>query len=264
MQVGAGAGSGVLNITDGGKFYHEDPSISFGGIWIGGRRATSAETFGIVNVDGKGSELRTASRIIVGTYGSGSLITSNGGVTRAEATIQVGNQAETKVYDNLLKVDGTDSIVSAGGILTVGLAGRGTAVASDNGTLSAPEIRLANSAGSLGELATGARAGENAVAAGMIDAQKIIFGSGNGVLTLNHTSSDFSLGADISGNGAINALSGVSALSGDNSAYQGDFNIGAPATLVISEQKISAPVILRLLAAHWRLIPIMTGSLLTC
>lgn len=237
MQVGAGAGSGVLNITDGGKFYHEDPSISFGGIWIGGRRATSAETFGIVNVDGKGSELRTASRIIVGTYGSGSLITSNGGVTRAEANIQVGNQAETKVYDNLLKVDGTDSIVSAGGILTVGLAGRGTAVASDNGTLNAPEIRIANSAGSLGELATGARAGENAVAAGMIDAQKIIFGSGNGVLTLNHTSSDFSLGADISGNGAINALSGVSALSGDNSAYQGDFNIDAPATLVISEQK---------------------------
>ncbi|MGK8190390.1 autotransporter outer membrane beta-barrel domain-containing protein [Enterobacter ludwigii] len=57
------------------------------------------------------------------------------------------------------------------------------------------------------------------------------------MVTLNHTSSDFSLAANISGNGTVNALSGITTLSGDNTVYQGNFNIDAPATLIISDQK---------------------------
>lgn len=234
IQVGAGAGSGVVNITDGGRLHYANPN---NGIWIGGTRATSAETSGIINVDGEGSELWSAGRIIIGTYGAGSLVISNGGTAYAEARMEVGDLAETSSYDNLLKVEGTGSVASTGGALTVGLSGRGTAIASDSGTLRASEIIIADNANSSGELAVGARSGEFATSAGIIDSPAIIFGSGNGVLTLNHTSSDFSLGADISGNGEINVLSGVSVLSGDNSAYQGDVNIDVPATLIISDQK---------------------------
>ncbi|EHN6806663.1 autotransporter outer membrane beta-barrel domain-containing protein [Salmonella enterica] len=191
----------------------------------------------MVRVDGEGSELWSASRIIVGTYGSGRLITSKGGTVHSESTISIGNQEESGTYDNLLQIDGKWSTVSAGELIKVGLLGKGTAVVSNNGTLNAPEIDIAVYEGASGELAIGARVGEDAATAGTIDVKQIIFGSGNGALTLNHTSNDFSLNADISGSGTINALSGVSALHGDNSAYQGGVNIDDPATLVVSEQK---------------------------
>ncbi|ENN7017481.1 autotransporter outer membrane beta-barrel domain-containing protein [Enterobacter ludwigii] len=85
-------------------------------------------------------------------------------------------------------------------------------------------------------MAIGAREGKAADSAGRIDAQEIVFGTGDGTLTLNHTSEDFTLAASLHGSGVINALSGESALTADNTAFSGDISIEAPATLVISEQ----------------------------
>lgn len=268
LNVGAGSGSGVLNITDGGKLRHEGASSS--GIWIGGDNRTkeNGETHGIVHVDGQGSELWSADRIMVGTYGSGVLTTSNGGLTRSEASISVGNEIETRAYDNLLQVDGAGSRVSAGTKLIVGLEGRGTAVASDQGVLQAREIYIANLDGASGELAIGARKGEAAAAAGAIDTGKIIFGAGQGALTLNHTGSDVVLAADIQGKGAVSALAGVSELSGDNTAYEGQFSIDKPATLVVSEQKnlgnntvsMSGGTLSIATAHDWRLVNTLAGQ----
>lgn len=264
IQVGAGEGNGFINISDGGKVHSE----SDGGIWIGGRTSSSGETSGVVSIDGTDSELWSMGSIHVGTYGSGSLTTSNGGHTHSEATISVGNMEETKAYDNLMSVKGADSIISSNDKMAVGLMGKGTAVASDSGTLSAPEIVIAQEFGSSGELAVGARAGADAAVAGIIDTKKIIFGDGDGVLTLNHTSTDFVLDADISGTGSVNAESGVSTLSGDNSALQGRFNISSPATLVISEQQnigtneiTMTGGILEIDADHdWQFINALTGQ----
>ena len=263
LQVGAGDGNGFMNISDGGKVRHQS-----GGIWIGGRASSSGETSGVVSVDGTDSELWSVGSIHVGTYGSGSLTTSNGGHTHSEATISVGNMDETKAYDNLMSVKGADSIISSNDKMTVGLQGKGTAVASDSGILSAPEIVIAQDSGSSGELAVGARAGADAAVAGIIDTKKIVFGVGDGVLTLNHTNTDFVLDADISGTGSVNAESGVSTLSGDNSAFQGRFNISSPATLVISEQQnigtneiTMTGGLLEIDAAHdWQFINTLTGQ----
>lgn len=236
LQVGKGNGSGVVNITQGGKLFHHGSDNTWSGIWIGSRTTPQSTTSGRIYVDGPGSELSTASRIIVGTYGSGMLITTNGGKTHADLNIQVGNQPETTGYDNLLQVAGAGSVISTNAALIVGLYGTGTAIASDNGLLSAREIILSKG-GRKGELAVGARAGERAVAAGNINTKEIIFGSEDAVLTLNHASTLFSLSANLSGEGRVNFLNGLSALSGDNSNFHGHFSINSPASLLITDQK---------------------------
>ncbi|WP_346732956.1 autotransporter outer membrane beta-barrel domain-containing protein [Citrobacter koseri] len=236
IRVGARDGSGYINILDGGKLLDYVTGTSFGGIWLGDSPVGTGTTSGSVIVDGAGSELWSAARIIVGTYSYGMLSVTNGGLAHTTNSINIGNQPSTLAYDNTLSVSGEGSLAQAGTVIAIGLSGKGAAVVADEGTLSAPEIRIASNANSIGELAVGARDGETAVAAGIINTQNIIFGSGSGVLNLNHTSSDFSLAANISGNGTVNAQSGISTLSGDNSAYQGNFNIDAPATLIISDQ----------------------------
>lgn len=236
LQVGKGNGSGVINITQGGKLFHYSSDKYFSGIWIGSRRTPQSTTSGRIYVDGPESELATASRIIVGTYGSGTLITTNGGKTHADANIQVGNQPETTGYDNLLQVAGAGSVISTNAALIVGLYGTATAIASDEGLLSAREIVISKEIGT-GELAVGARAGEQAVAAGNINTKEIIFGYGDGVLTLNHDSALFSLSANLSGEGRVNVLNGLSALAGDNSHFHGDFSIDSPARLLITDPK---------------------------
>ncbi|XTD39825.1 hypothetical protein AB4I99_10455 [Citrobacter murliniae] len=150
LQVGAGDGNGFMNISDGGKVRHES-----GGIWIGGRASSSGETSGVVSVDGTDSELWSVGTIHVGTYGSGSLTTSNGGHTHSETSITVGSTDVSSAYDNLMSVKGADSIISSNGNITAGVQGKGTAVASDSGTLSASEIHIAYASGSRGE--TGSR-----------------------------------------------------------------------------------------------------------
>lgn len=235
LQIGAYSGQGYVSITNGGKLLSTSEKE---GIWLGARNDTSNNepARGTVLVDGTGSELRSGHRIIVGTYGEGFLTTSGGGLTRAENDITVGNQSSTLPFDSILKVTGEGSVVSAGQFITAGLAGKGTLVASDSGALQAQRIIVASNTGAVGELAVGARDGDTAVTAGAIDAPEIKFGAGTGVLTLNHTSTDFTLDADISGSGTVNARNGISALTGDNSGLQGNISIDTPATLVISAQ----------------------------
>jgi autotransporter family porin len=166
----------------------------------------NAGSIGAVEVTGANSGWSSTSNLTVGFNGEGSLSINNG------ATVS------------------TDS-------LDVGYSGKGSLAISNDALISTPrDVTVARNTGSVGELAVGALDGNAAVAAGNIDARKIIFGAGTGVLTLNHTSTDFELDAAISGSGTVNALSGISALTGNNSAFQGDVNIDSPATLLISAQ----------------------------
>jgi autotransporter family porin len=238
LRIGTGNDSkGYLNILNGGQFFHNGDNAAQAGIRIGTGATNTSGVSGEINVIGASSELWSRRSIFLGYQnGQGVVNITQGGTIHTGENIIVGNDISTLDYDNLLFITGENSLAKSDYYTTVGLGGRGTAVVSDDATLSALEIRIADNADSVGELAVGARAGETANVAGIIDTSKIIFGAGDGVLTLNHSDSDFSLSANISGNGTVNALSGISTLSGDNSAYQGNFNIDAPATLIISEQ----------------------------
>lgn len=239
LRIGTGNDSkGYLNILDGGKLFHNGENATQSGIRLGTGATSTSGVSGEINVIGASSEVWSRRSIFSGYQnGQGIVNITQGGTLHSGEDIIVGNDVSTLDYDNLLFVSGEDSLAKSDFYTTVGLGGKGTIVVSDDATISALEIRIAGNIGSVGELAVGARTGETANVAGIIDTPKIIFGAGDGVLTLNHSDSDFSLAANISGNGTVNALSGVSTLSGDNSAYQGNFNIDAPATLIISDQK---------------------------
>lgn len=234
VEIGAAGGSGVVRVSAGGRFVSTSTSYEFGGIYIGGRNAASLRPSGRVVVTDPGSEMWSGGRIIVGAYGAGSLDVMNGGTTRAESSINIGNDAATLAFDNRLLVSGERSLVSAGTFVTVGLLGRGTAVVADGASLTSPEIRVADRAGSIGELAVGARRGDAAQRAGILDTGSIRFGAGTGALTLNHTDRNFVLTPNLSGAGTVDALSGVTKLSGDNASFTGRYTISAPAGLIAS------------------------------
>lgn len=244
VYMGAGNSFGVINITDGGKIHLENYVYMETGVLNPPGRE---ETNSIINIDGAGSELRTHSSLYIGMMGfddnsnpAGRLAVTNGGLVHSDITIEVGSHTSNE--NNLMTVDGAGSVASAGVGLVIGSLGRGTAVFSNGGTLISPLVDLGDrvrESGS-GELAVGARSGDTAVAPGVIDTQEILFSHDDTVLTLNHTSQDFVLGADLSGDsraGEVRAESGVSILTGNNSAFGGSLNIASPATLVVSEQQ---------------------------
>jgi len=234
VDIGAAGGTGIVMVSAGGRFLSTSTSYDFGGIHIGGRNAGALRPSGRVVISDPGSEMWSAGRIIVGAYGAGSLDVINGGMTRAESSINIGNDAATLAFDNRLLVSGAGSLASAGTFVTVGLLGRGTAVVSNGASLTTPEIRVADRAGSLGELAVGARRGDAAQRAGFLDTASIRFGAGTGVLTLNHTDSHFVLAPNLSGAGTVDALNGVTSLEGDNTLFTGRYTIAESAALIAS------------------------------
>lgn len=246
LNIGSNGATGIVNVTDGGILSVAHGRLSSPFIIGGGSSTTVGYTnngVGILNISGRGSTVifskgeaaTTTSNLTIGSglatglvtiTDGGKLLSNSGDVRIAGAKSSVGT----------VLVAGSGSELYAANTVHIGSHGKGTAVVSEEGSLRAPEIRIATITGSMGELVVGARDGDTAVAAGVIDTQKIIFGAGTGVLTLNHTSTDFTLDADISGSGTVSALSGTSALTGDNSAFQGEINIDTPAALVISAQ----------------------------
>jgi fibronectin-binding autotransporter adhesin len=91
----------------------------------------------------------------------------------------------------------------------------------NGGQLTANNVIIGN-----GTLNIGAATGENAVAAGYIDAiNGIKFSNGAGQLVLNHTDTDYILDAPLSGIGAVNILSGTTVFSGDSSLFSGSFTV---------------------------------------
>jgi outer membrane autotransporter protein len=84
---------------------------------------------------------------------------------------------------------------------------------------------IAKETGSTGTLNIGAASGDTAVAAGTLDAGTIAFGAGTGTIVFNHTDTDYTFGADISGSGALEHYSGTTNLTGDLSGLTGTTSI---------------------------------------
>jgi len=217
--------SGYTVFSGDNSGYGETVVIDGGTMVVTGNLASNAITVG---------DSTTNSELIVKSAGNislnGNLVIGNGSASAGSVT-----------------VSGSGATMNATGNFYVGNKGTGTLIVTSSGTASANDgsgtITVAHQSGSTGTLAVGAASGDTAADPGTISAAKIAFGSGTGTLLFNHTgtsSSPLDLAIPISGKGTIDAQSGYTALSGDNSSFSGTVTIDAATLAVTGNLKGSA------------------------
>ena len=108
--------------------------------------------------------------------------------------------------------------------IRIGNSGTGTLTIAEGGIVAAPNVVIANNAGSTGTLNIGAAAGNPAAAPGTLTATSVAFGAGTGTINFNHTSTDYVFAPAISGNGTVNVFAGTTTLTAANS-YSGATNV---------------------------------------
>ncbi|WP_371373853.1 autotransporter domain-containing protein [Sporomusa aerivorans] len=192
-------GNGTVTVTGAGSTWNNSKQLILGYV------DPSGSSTGVLTIENGGTVINTDARIglsagstgTVTVTGAGSTLTDNG------TSLRVGR-------------DGTGTLtIAEGGLVTVGTETNGAY----SGTLA-----IAFSTGSTGTVNIGAASGSAAVAAGTLKAAAVEFGSGTGKLVFNHTSTNYSLGANISGAGQIIAENGVTTLTGNNT-YTGGTTI---------------------------------------
>lgn len=220
-------GTGFLNVANAGsELYADDLYESYSNITHdrgyfnvsnGGKvhvKGTSRLTYLQGNVSGEGSQVNSKTFFmgVYGSYGGNQYLSvNNGGEVNASEQISLG------YYDQ-----NSDT----------------TLAVSEGGKISAPKISLSTNS----ELALGAQEGNEAKAAGIIDADRIEFvwaKTSEKKITLNHTDKNATISADIvsgsEGLGYINALNGTTYLTGDNSAFSGKVTIEKNGALGITQ-----------------------------
>lgn len=204
MNIGYGGGDGALTIINGGVL----STLGSGSVATGNMR-------GDVIVDN--GQWTLTGNLQVGFGGDGTLSILNSGTVSTASMLMFGYSSGNV---GNATVSGAGSSLSADSQIYIGIQGDSKVILTDGGKLTAGggtgTIRLANSAGGTGALIIGADEGQAAAAAGVVEAGLIYFGAGNGWLIFNHTSTDFTLGAQLSGNGSIRQLAGTTILSSDN------------------------------------------------
>lgn len=202
LYVGS-SGTGALTISNGGTVSDTNAYIA----WNFGTTATAV-------VDGPGSTWSNSGTLYAGSSGTGTLTISNGG-TVTDATAYIGF---TGTDTGTVIVTGSGSSWATSGDLYVGYAAPGVLTISNGGTVSAGgTVFIANQAGSTGTLNIGAAAGSAPVAPGTLSASSIVFGAGTGTIVFNHTDTNYTFGANISGAGSVDVEAGTTILSGTNS-----------------------------------------------
>lgn len=209
-------GTGTLLIEDGADVLSDSGSIGYGSI-----------SEGTVTVTGSGSTWDIdGSYLDIGVDGTGTLAVADGAVVTTTGYIYVGHYTSS---EGTVTVTGDGSQLSTDLNVSVGFRGTGTLTVADGATVTAGSgsrtVAIATLSGSTGTLNIGAAAGATAVAAGMIEAATIAFGSGTGSLVFNHTDDDYQFDAAIVGGGTLEAYSGTSILTGDLTAFTGDTEI---------------------------------------
>ena len=176
---------------------------------------------GTLTVTGSGSLWSSSSDVNVGRFGTGTLTIADGGRTEGNRGF-IGNEAGSS---GTAVVTGTGSVWSTVGRFVVGVDGSGILTVANGGKVSTGEIDIAYSAGSSGILNVGAAANQTATGAGILDTDRVHFGSGNGQLNFNFTDVSYTLDASIDGSGTISLYSGDLYLTGANENFTGSTNI---------------------------------------
>ncbi|WP_244584827.1 autotransporter outer membrane beta-barrel domain-containing protein [Escherichia coli] len=226
---------GYLNISDGGKFTALQPTV-----YVGGRGGGQGE----VNVSGPNSVL-DANRLYIGVWGNGKLeVTDSGVVNTSGFSMGYNNSGETIVSGAGSQLNITNSLNI---VTTTNINARGTLIINNGGKVTTDTIVLGsgnfnNPSTGVAEVLIGGEDNNIIQEAGILDAGKITFRGKNTSLTLNHASDNLNLSSDIntevsySHYGSINAVHGLTTLSGNNSGYTGALNISSPARINVTEQ----------------------------
>ncbi|MBB5984423.1 autotransporter-associated beta strand repeat-containing protein [Sphingobium lignivorans] len=205
-------------ISDGGTLRAVQGTLgnlnsSFGRMTVTGAGSTwSAYDDGITN---------WAGYLNVGLSGSGLLNVWDGGTVDA-VRLYIGNDAGSS---GTVLLTGAGSTIRTEQGLYVGAEGTGELTLMNGAHIEAQTIKVGYLAGSTGTLIIGGLASQPAAAAGTINADEIHLGSGNSRLVLNHTSTDYELGANLTGFGDVDVLAGTTVLSGDSSTFAGSLAI---------------------------------------
>ncbi|MGO4675930.1 autotransporter domain-containing protein [Bosea sp. 2YAB26] len=186
---------------------------------------------GSLTIDGAGTKLKVGGYSVFGMSGQGSGLVSNGAVVQTNQGIlawQAGSRGD-------LRVTGANSQWLGTTYLMVGNLGVAEATIDNGGTVRIDDGRgmlvIANSAGSTGTVNIGAAAGAVARAPGFIEVAEIRLGRGSGRLVFNHTASNYTVGATITGTGAILHESGTTTLSGINT-FRGTTTVNGGSLIV--------------------------------
>ncbi|HBA9895577.1 TPA: autotransporter outer membrane beta-barrel domain-containing protein, partial [Escherichia coli] len=231
---------GYLNISDGGKFTALQPTV-----YVGGRGGGQGE----VNVSGPNSVL-DANRLYIGVWGNGKLeVTDSGVVNTSGFSMGYNNSGETIVSGVGSQLNITNSL----NIVTTAYSNaRGSLIINNGGKVTADAITLGSTdnydkpSTGTAEVLIGGESNNIIQEAGILDANRFIFRGENTSLTIKHASDNFNLVSDISSQGrfsnqtyyygSINAVHGLTTLSGNNSGYNGALNISSPARINVTEQ----------------------------
>ena len=222
VSGGAAAGD-ILEVLSGALTIQNNGTLNLS---VGADIGEFVGSQGTATVTGAGSTWNNSGLLSIGTNGKGELIIGNGGTvsnTNGLIAFATGSQ-------------GTVTVTGAGSswinsiALFVGRLGMGSLVIADGSTVSVAggggTAFVANQLGSTGSLNIGAAPGNAATAPGTLNAAVVAFGAGSGTLNFNHTASDYVFAPTVTGNGAVNVLSGTTTLEAANT-YTGATNVNA-------------------------------------
>ncbi|MBC7283895.1 autotransporter domain-containing protein [Hoeflea sp.] len=202
-------GEGTLNVENGG--------VVTADVVIAGHLSGSD---GTIRVTGTDSQVNSTSLLRIGDEGVGRLVVSGGGaVTNTSAGyIGAGTNGE-----GTATVTGTGSKFDNSGILYVGgeyNGAVGVLTIADEGAVNvgagSGTVRVGHHSGATGTLNVGAASGDDAVAAGTLNAASVQFGAGTGQIVFNHLDDGHVFSGDISGAGEVLHLSGTTIMNGEN------------------------------------------------
>ncbi len=223
MIIGLNA-AGTATVTAGG-------SIETQTLYMGYTANSDSE----LTIDGVGSVFET-DFFSTGDLGAGSarLNITGGGVFIANSGPTIGFTAGST---SEIRVSGAGSRFSApNAAMAIGNNGDGLLVLSDGGVLETDLLLLASNSGSSGTLVIGADTGA-AVAPGVLDADSLLFFSGESRLRFNHTDDAYVFDVQMSGpavDAAIIFEAGTTILTADNSFFTAPSTVLDGATFILN------------------------------
>jgi autotransporter family porin len=225
--VGAG-GVGNLSVLNGATLLTGSSLVDYD--YIGAATTLDGvRSEGYVVVDGAGSSWINDTGIVVGYTGIGTLTVSNGAtVINANDSYIGATRGSSAGMDALYAAHGEVLITGQGSTWTTGSldlamyeGAEGILTVSDGGilkTTGVQGIRVGNEGP--GVIHIGAPAGQTPIAPGAIEASAIqLVNPATSVINFNHTATvadNYAFSPPVSGSGAVNALSGVTLLTGTN------------------------------------------------
>ena len=226
------ADEGTFLVEDGGSVTSDTM------VYVG----HAADAAGSITVTGATSSFTAKNGMRLGEQGTGSMTVADGATATVTGDLSVGSgiyydddHCTTSYYSTAtgtMSVTGDGSTLNVSGALYVGEYSNGTVILSHGATINADSVAIADQADATGTLVIGASKDEDAVEAGTLKAQNVVFGSGTGSIVFNHTNTDYVFDVDVEGAGSLDFYSGKTALTGDYSAYTGSARVNGGTMLV--------------------------------